>query len=158
MEFEWDTDKAASNLSKHGVSFAEAMTVFGDPLEVMIAAPIHSEAEFRFVSIGLSEAGWQLAVATPNAIGGFESSARRRRLRGSGDSMSQKVNPEGDEDMLPEYDFAQGVRGRHHEAYKAGTNVIFLEPDLAKVFTDSASVNRVLRLLLNLAKENVPTQ
>ena len=71
--------------------------------------------------------------------------------------MSQKVNPEGDEDMLPEYDFAHGVRGKHHEAYKAGTNVIFLEPDLAKVFSDSASVNRVLRLLLNLAKENVST-
>ena len=71
--------------------------------------------------------------------------------------MSQKVNPEGDEDMLPEYDFAHGVRGKHHEAYKAGTNVIFLEPDVAKVFSDSASVNRVLRLLLNLAKENVPT-
>ena len=71
--------------------------------------------------------------------------------------MSQKINPEADEDMLPEYDFAHGVRGKHHEAYKAGTNVIFLEPDVAKVFTDSASVNRVLRLLLNLAKENVPT-
>ena len=71
--------------------------------------------------------------------------------------MSQKVNPEGDEDMLPEYDFAHGVRGKHHEAYKAGTNVIFLEPDLARVFSDSASVNRVLRLLLNLAKENVST-
>jgi len=71
--------------------------------------------------------------------------------------MSQKVNPEADEDMLPEYDFAHGVRGKHHEAYKAGTNVIFLEPDLAKVFSDSASVNRVLRLLLNLAKENVST-
>lgn len=71
--------------------------------------------------------------------------------------MSQKVNTEGDEDMLPEYDFAHGVRGKHHEAYKAGTNVIFLEPDLAKVFSDSASVNRVLRLLLNLAKENVST-
>ena len=57
--------------------------------------------------------------------------------------------------MLPEYDFAHGVRGKHHEAYKAGTNVIFLEPDLAKVFKDSDSVNRVLRLLLSLAKENV---
>ena len=67
--------------------------------------------------------------------------------------MSQEVNHEGDEDMLPEYDFADGVQGKHHEAYKAGTNVIFLDPDLAKVFTDSASVNRVLRLLLNLDKE-----
>ena len=71
--------------------------------------------------------------------------------------MSQKVNPEEGEDMLPEYDFAHGVRGKHHEAYKAGTNVIFLEPDLAKVFKDSDSVNRVLRLLLNLANENVAT-
>jgi hypothetical protein len=71
--------------------------------------------------------------------------------------MSQEVGPERNEDILPEYDFSQGVRGKHYEAYRAGTNVIFLEPDLAKVFTDSASVNRVLRLLLNLAKENVPT-
>ena len=71
--------------------------------------------------------------------------------------MSQEANFEGDEDLLPEYDFAKGVRGKHHEAYKAGTNVIFLEPDLAKIFKDSDSVNRVLRLLLNLAKENVAT-
>ena len=71
--------------------------------------------------------------------------------------MSQKVNPERDEDILPEYDFAHGVRGKHHEAYEAGTNVIFLEPEIAKVFKDSASVNRVLRLLLSLAKENVST-
>ena len=71
--------------------------------------------------------------------------------------MSQEVNFEGDEDILPEYDFVKGVRGKHHEAYKAGTNVIFLEPDLAKVFKDSDSVNRVLRLLLHLAKENVAT-
>ena len=63
MEFEWDANKAASNLSKHGVSFVEAMTVFGDPLEVMISDPVHSEAELRFVSIGVSEAGRLLVVA-----------------------------------------------------------------------------------------------
>lgn len=68
--------------------------------------------------------------------------------------MSQIVDPD-DEDMLPEYDFSSGVRGKHHEAYKAGTNVIFLEPDIAKVFKDSDSVNRALRLLLDLANENV---
>ena len=55
--------------------------------------------------------------------------------------MNQKFNSEGDEDMLPEYDFAHGVRGTHHEAYQAGTNVIFLEPDLARVFKDSAKEN-----------------
>jgi hypothetical protein len=72
--------------------------------------------------------------------------------------MSQRVNPEADEDILPEYDFSQGVRGRHHEAYRAGNNVVFLDPDVAKVFTDSASVNRVLRLLLRLAREQAPTR
>ena len=59
--------------------------------------------------------------------------------------------------MLPEYDFSRGVRGKHYQAYRAGTNVVFLEPDVAKAFPDSASVSRVLRLLLNLAMENAGT-
>lgn len=68
--------------------------------------------------------------------------------------MSHALNT--DEDKLPEYDFTHGVRGRHHAAYAAGTNVILLEPDLARIFPDSASVNRVLRILVELARENVP--
>ena len=63
VEFEWDAEKAASNLSKHGVSFGEAMTVLGDELEVMIPDPVHSDEELRFVSIGLSEGGPLLVVA-----------------------------------------------------------------------------------------------
>jgi uncharacterized protein len=63
VEFEWDAGKAASNLSKHGISFAEAMTVLSDALEKMIPDPVHSDAEMRFVSIGLSEAGRLLVVA-----------------------------------------------------------------------------------------------
>lgn len=63
MEFEWDSEKAAANLRKHGVSFSEAVTVFGDPLEVTIADPDHSESEFRFLSIGRSESGRLLVVA-----------------------------------------------------------------------------------------------
>ena len=52
MEFERDTAKAQSNTEKHGVRFAEAMTVFGDPSEVTIPDPDHSEAEDRFLSLG----------------------------------------------------------------------------------------------------------
>ena len=63
MEFEWDANKAASNLAKHGVSFPEAMAVFGDPLEVMIKDPVHSRGEWRFVSIGTSAPGRLLVVA-----------------------------------------------------------------------------------------------
>jgi uncharacterized DUF497 family protein len=63
MEFEWDIIKAESNIEKHGVSFAEAMTVLGDPLEVMIADPDHSEGERRFLSLGCSDQGRLLVVA-----------------------------------------------------------------------------------------------
>ena len=54
MEFEWDSDKAASNLAKHNVSFQEASTVFGDPLSLTFLDPDHSEAESRHITIGES--------------------------------------------------------------------------------------------------------
>ena len=63
MEFEWDPDKAAANIEKHGVEFSEAITVFSDPLELTIADPDHSEGEYRFLSIGVSMAGRLLVVA-----------------------------------------------------------------------------------------------
>jgi len=63
VEFEWDRDKAAANVKKHGVEFAEAVTVFGDPLEVTIADPDHSDGEVRFLSLGMSAGGRLLVVA-----------------------------------------------------------------------------------------------
>lgn len=54
MQFEWDPRKAAENLSKHGVSFEEAATVFRDPLSATGRDPDHSEVEERFVTFGLS--------------------------------------------------------------------------------------------------------
>jgi hypothetical protein len=63
MEFEWDAKKADSNIAKHGVTFSEAMTVFGDRLEIVIADPNHSQDEFRFLSMGQSALGRLLVVA-----------------------------------------------------------------------------------------------
>jgi len=57
MEFEWGPNKATTNEKKHGISFSEATTVFGDPLELTISDPDHSSGEFRFLSIGESNAG-----------------------------------------------------------------------------------------------------
>jgi uncharacterized DUF497 family protein len=54
VQFEWDPAKAAENSNKHGVAFTEAMTVFGDPLEVTIPDPSHSVGEQRFLSMGQS--------------------------------------------------------------------------------------------------------
>jgi uncharacterized protein len=52
MEFEWDPRKAKINLRKHGVSFTEAGTVFGDELAITVSDPDHSDDEERYITIG----------------------------------------------------------------------------------------------------------
>jgi uncharacterized protein len=54
MRFDWDENKAVNNLSKHGVSFEEAKTVFDDPLYVDFYDPAHSEEEDRYLIVGES--------------------------------------------------------------------------------------------------------
>lgn len=54
MSFQWNPNKAVSNAEKHGVSFEEAVTVFGDPLAITISDPNHSVGEFRLLTTGLS--------------------------------------------------------------------------------------------------------
>ena len=63
MEFEWDEEKAAANLARHGVSFAEASTVFADPLYVDFYDPDHSSEEHRYIIIGESQQGRLLLVS-----------------------------------------------------------------------------------------------
>jgi uncharacterized DUF497 family protein len=63
MDFEWDDVKAVSNEQKHGVSFAEAMTTFGDPLSVTGYDPRHADDEDRFLTMGTSVAGRLLVVS-----------------------------------------------------------------------------------------------
>jgi len=63
MQYHWDTKKAAKNLSKHGVSFQEAVTVFDDPLFVIFADPDHSVREKRFIIMGESDQKRLLVVA-----------------------------------------------------------------------------------------------
>ncbi|MGH7961844.1 MAG: BrnT family toxin [Candidatus Binatia bacterium] len=63
MEFEWDDEKAAANLADHQVSFAEAKTVFADPLYVDFYDPDHSYDEHRYLIIGESQPGRLLLVS-----------------------------------------------------------------------------------------------
>src|SRR5437763_7048 len=62
LTFEWDEEKASDDLTNHGVSFAEASTVFADPLSRTIPDPLHSDEEDRFVILGVSAAGHTLVV------------------------------------------------------------------------------------------------
>jgi hypothetical protein len=92
MEFEWDPDKAAANVKKHGVDFSEAMTVFGDPLEVTITDPDHSDDESRLLSLGVSSRGRLLVVAyteregRTRLINAREATAHERRQYESPDT------------------------------------------------------------------------
>ena len=65
--------------------------------------------------------------------------------------MSKKTNDENE--MLDEYDFTGGVRGKYIERLTKRKNVIVLEPDVAEVFTDSESVNQALRGLLPIIQK-----
>ena len=56
-----------------------------------------------------------------------------------------------EKEMLPEYDFSKGIRGKHAKQFRAGTNIIVLAPDVAKMFPDSEAVNETLRAVVKIA-------
>jgi len=65
------------------------------------------------------------------------------------------MNVEEKNEMLPEYDFSKGVRGKYARRYAEGTNIVVLSPDLTRFFPDSESVNRALRALVEVAQRSV---
>jgi uncharacterized DUF497 family protein len=63
VEFEWDNRKAAKNLKKHGVSFQEAASVFGDPLAMTFEDPDHSIDEHRLLTFGTTRNGKMVTLS-----------------------------------------------------------------------------------------------
>jgi hypothetical protein len=59
--------------------------------------------------------------------------------------------------MRDHYDFSKGVRGKYAKLYKEGTNVVLLEPEVARAFPDSESVNKALRKLMEVDKDSSKT-
>lgn len=66
--------------------------------------------------------------------------------------MNRESEMTANDEMKPEYNFSGGVRSKYYEAYVQSSNVIILDPDVAEIFRDSASVNEALRLLAKIAK------
>jgi uncharacterized protein len=89
-EFEWDPDKATRNLAKHGVSFHESATVFGDPLAITSADPDYSEDEDRFLTFGHSSEGHLLVVAHTDLEDRTRVISARRATR-----WERKIDEEG---------------------------------------------------------------
>jgi hypothetical protein len=69
--------------------------------------------------------------------------------------MKKAVKKAPAPDMLEEYDFSKGVRGKYAKRYAEGTNIVILAPDVAEFFPDSESVNTALRALVGVARRNV---
>ena len=67
--------------------------------------------------------------------------------------MKKVIHRKGQADMLPEYDFSKGVRGKYAKRYAEGSNVVVLSPDLAKIFRTSESVNEALRTLVRVGRK-----
>lgn len=63
LEFEWDDEKARANVAKHGVTFEEAATVFGDPFSATVYDPNHSHDEDRYLTMGMSSDGRVILVS-----------------------------------------------------------------------------------------------
>ncbi len=69
--------------------------------------------------------------------------------------MKREVENEMEDELLSEYDFAQmegGVKGKYIERYRAGTNLVLLDPDVAQAFSNDAAVNGALRMLIQVAQ------
>jgi hypothetical protein len=70
--------------------------------------------------------------------------------------MTTRVNKENNDELREEYDFRSlqgGVRGKHHRRASAGTNLVLLDPDVAKAFPTPEAVNKALRMLAEVAEE-----
>jgi hypothetical protein len=61
-----------------------------------------------------------------------------------------------DVEMLKEYDFSKGIRGKYAKRYREGTNVVILDPDVSRVFPDSRSVNTTLRSVAQILSDLRP--
>ena len=62
-----------------------------------------------------------------------------------------------DSDMLEEYDFSKGIQGKYAKKYNEGTNIVVIDPDVAKFFPDHDSVNEALRSLTEIIKRQKRT-
>jgi hypothetical protein len=70
--------------------------------------------------------------------------------------MKKVAKAKRDRDLLPEYDFSRGSRGRWARRCREGSNVVLLDPDVAGVFPDARSVNQALRALMDIARRKRP--
>jgi hypothetical protein len=91
----------------------------------------------------------------------YELLVPEKRLDHKGGSMNREIDAEMEDELRPEYDFSYlsgGVRGKYVERYRAGTNLVLLDSDVAQAFPTEDSVNEALRLLMQVAQRQPANQ
>jgi uncharacterized DUF497 family protein len=151
IAFEWDPRKDSTNRRKHGVGFAEATTVFADPLSITIPDPDHAvtKSDSWLSGCPASEICWSWFILLEDSRSARSALAWQRSMRDA--IMKKPPSKRNTDEMRAEYDFSGGVRGKYADRYRRGTNVVLLDPALAEAFPDSKSVNDALRALLAVA-------
>jgi uncharacterized DUF497 family protein len=147
--------RRTKNLRKHGVSFDEAATAFADLHSITVPDPEHSEGEWRYYLLGMSDRANLLVVChtdrgdvTP-IFSAWRANRRQRVNMRKNSGRSSSASP------VPDIDFSGGVRGKYAARYAAGTNLVLLSPDVAEIFPDSAAVNEALRTLVRLSGKTI---
>ena len=150
FKFEWDDQKAASNLLKHGVSFDEAVSVFGDSLALTFLDADHTEVEDRSRTMESQAKHGFLWLSIQSAVAAFESSVQERQLDMKKASMKMV-----DQDIpeLKREQLGKGVRGKYLKHFMQGSNVVVLQPEIQKAFPTSEAVNKALASMLAFAQE-----
>jgi uncharacterized protein len=151
MEFVWDPRKDAANSRKHRVGLSEALTVFADPLARIFDDPEHSSEEVREIIVGHSGQRRLLIVCFTERRGTIRIMAPARQPGASGSIMKKMYRSRTRDEIRPEYPFDYGEsRPNRFAAHMRGKVVaIMLEPDVARFFETSESVNRLLRSVIS---------
>lgn len=152
-EFEWDDEKAESNLGKHGVTFEKAVQVFGDPLAVTLTDHDHSFDELREITIGTTFSSQAVVVChTQRGERTRIISARYARPAEIRRFMERKrtdmINDAPPDPLDREFDFSNGVVGKHYRPHLRKTIFVRIHEDVVPYFPTAEDVNEALRMLI----------
>jgi hypothetical protein len=155
--FEWDPQKAIANRRKHGITFDEATTVFGDPFGLVVEIPGTRSVSPDWSYWVTLRPTISLRSCSPSAVTAYVSSAPGQRLVANVKPMKKtrvrrapRIDPD---EILPEYDFSRGRRNPY-AARMAGGHIVVLEPDVAEVFPNASAVNEALRALAGIIRDH----
>jgi uncharacterized DUF497 family protein len=151
-DFEWDDEKAESNLRKHGVSFDKATAVFEDEFSVTFPDIDHSHGELREITYGSTLFNEVLVVSHTTREDRIRIINARHATKAERRKYMNKKSDEirDDDDLRPEYDFdfSKGVRGKYYNPKNTTTVLMRIDSDVRRHFSTSEQVNEALRALI----------